>query len=135
MLPNNIYDLEKDKFCETESGETAVRVCLDDSQIGFLKYEITIGANATVVADVNLLTSFSRLDYILNFKDSPVTVTKSLKLAVQNSGGSLTDTVSERLGGAINILINVTDDSVDAFLEITNNESFPLTMTYLKSKI
>jgi len=99
------------------------------------KFTVTIPASSTVVVDTNLLSSFSRIDYILNFKNSPVTVTKSLKCIFQNNGGNLTDSVSERMGGPINVAVNGTDDSVDAFLEISNNESFPLTMTFLRSII
>ena len=135
MMSPNIKDREFDKFEETLSGETAVRVIVDSSSIGFTKSELIIPASSTTVIDTNLLTSFSRLDYIINFKNSPVTLTKSLKLVVQNNAGSLTDTVSERMGGAINVLLNVTDDSIDSFLGVTNNESFPLTVTFLKSKL
>jgi len=59
--------------------------------------------------------------------------TKGLELAVQNNNGELTDSVSVRLGGALDVLANVTDDSVDMNLEIVNNEDDDVTLTYLKS--
>jgi hypothetical protein len=66
-------------------------------------------------------------------KDNPTTVTKSLKLTVQNNAGSLKDSVSERLGGPINAAVNVTDDAVDAMIEVTNNEAFDIYVTFLKA--
>lgn len=147
--PNNQKDNDRRSLRPDSNGDAARNIisadlsaklqeildALSGDAIGFIKSEIIIPANTMVVADVNLLSSFSRLDYIMNFKDSPVTVTKSMKVVVQNDSGALTSSVSERMGGAINVLINVTDDSVDAFLEVTNNEAYPLTMTFLKSKI
>lgn len=149
-ISNNILDRDKAAYKENETdGGLDRRVTdvttqgkldevinlLEDNALVFSKSTVVIPASTMVVVDTNLISSFSRLDYILNFKDSPVTVTKSLRLAVQNNGGSITDTVSERLGGTIDVLIDVTDDTVDTFLEITNNEAFALTMTFLKSKI
>ena len=115
--------------------ETRVAVVLEGEQtIAWLSFgPVIVGAGQTVVIDTNLLSSFSRIDYILNFKDSPVTVTKSLKLVVQNNAGTITDTVSERLGGSIDLDVDVTDDAVDAFLEITNNEAYDVTVTFLRS--
>lgn len=107
----------------------------EEGGAGFTKSTIIIPASSMLVVDTNLLVSFTRLEYILNFKDDPITVTKSLRLIGQNNGGVVTDTVSERLGGPINVLVDLTDDSVDAFLEITNNEVFDLTLTMLKNKI
>lgn len=117
--------------------EDALRVCLVDAASGapWTKSEIVIPASSTVTADINLLTSFSRLDYFLNFKDVPTTVTKSLKYVVQNDAGTLTDAVSERMGGSINVSVACSDDGVDQFLEITNNEAFALTLTMNKSAI
>ena len=94
---------------------------------------LTIPAGQTVVVDTNLLSTFSRIDYILNFKDTPITVTKSMKLVVQNDSGNVTDMVSERMGGSINIQVSATDDSVDAFIQITNNEAFDLELTFLRA--
>ena len=76
----------------------------------------------------------SPADYILNFKDDPITVTKSLRLALQNNAGTLTDIVSERQGGAIDLSVDVTDDGVDAFVEITNSEAYDVTVTFLRAK-
>jgi hypothetical protein len=98
-------------------------------------FTVIVPALSSIVADTNLLSSFSRIDYILNFKDDPVTVTKSLKLIVQNNGGSVSDSVSERKGGPISVTVGVSDDSIDAFLDITNNESFDLTLTFLRVRI
>ena len=123
---------------DPNDGGTNRRVTVMDVRDGALpwtKSEVIVPASSTVVIDTNLLTSFSRLDYILNFKDDPVTVTKSLKLVVQNDSGTLSEIVTERMGGSIDVDVDVTDDAVDAFVEITNNESFDLTVTFLKSKI
>lgn len=103
--------------------------------VSYIKSEIIIPANSTVVADVNLLASFTRLEYIMNFKDSPLTVSKSLKMVGLWNGSVLIDTVSERQGGPLNVSVDLTEDSVDAFLSVQNNESFNLTLTLLKSKI
>ena len=94
---------------------------------------VTVPASSTAILDTNLLSTWSRIDYIINFKDSPVTVTKSLKLVAQNNAGTITDMVSERMGGPINVAVAVTDDGVDGFLEVTNNESFDLTVTFLRA--
>lgn len=96
---------------------------------------LTIPAGNTAVVDTNLLSAFSRIDYIINFKDSGATVTKSMKLVAQNNAGVLTDSVSERMGGSIDVLVNVTDDAVDAFLEITNNEAFDIEVTFLRAVV
>jgi len=94
---------------------------------------LVIPASSTVVVDTNLLSTFSRIDYIINFKDDPITVTKSMKLVAQNNAGTVTDMVSERMGGSIDVAVSVTDDSVDAFLEITNNEIFDVVVTFLRA--
>lgn len=138
-LDQSICDREYNKFKENpDDGGTDVRVCLTGAStdvLPFQKFETTVSASSTAVIDTNLLSSFSRIDYIINFKDSPVTVTKSMKVVVQNNAGTVTDSVSERMGGPINVSIDNTDDAVDQFLEITNNESFDLTVTFLKAKI
>ena len=132
-------DREFAKFKKNENdGGIDVRVCITDSAndaLAFQKFTTTIPASSTTTIDTNLLSSFSRIDYIINFKDNPVTVTKSMKVVVQNNAGTITDSVSERMGGPINVQIANTDDAVDQFLEITNNESFALDVTYLKAKI
>ena len=56
-----------------------------------------------------------------------------MKLVAQNNAGNVTDMVSERMGGPINLAVNMTDDAVDAFLEITNNEAFDVEVTYLRA--
>lgn len=94
---------------------------------------LIIPPTSTVVVDTNLLSSFSRIDYVLNFKDDPITITKSLKLVAQNNAGTVSDMVTERMGGNMDIAVNFTDDSVDGFLELTNNESFAVTLTFLRA--
>lgn len=128
---------ENQSFDLTSDGLVARRVLVYPSdQLGaFEKSEITLPANSTLSVDVNLLSTFTRINYVLNFKDSPLTVSKSLKVQVQNNGGSVTDSVSERLGGPVDVLVAVTDDSIDQFLDLTNNESFALTVTFLKQRI
>lgn len=131
----NTRDNEQKKFQADTAGNTAVNVIVaPGSAGGYTAFgPITVSASSTLVVDNTLLSTFSRLDYILNFKDNPITVTKSLKLAVQNNAGDLKDSVSERLGGPINVDVDVTDDAVDAMLEITNNESFDIEVTFLKA--
>lgn len=133
----NVKDREYSKFVEspTRPEEAAVEVVIGNTTaLGYLSFgPITVPASSAMVIDTNLLSTFSRLEYILNFKDSPITVTKSLKLIVQNNAGTLTESVSERLGGSIDVDIDVTDDAIDAFIEVTNNESFDLTVTFLRA--
>ena len=133
----NVKDRENSKFVEspTRPGEAAVEVVIgNESGLGYILFgPIIVGASSTIVVDTNLLSTFSRLDYIINFKDDPITVTKSLKLVSQNDAGTLSNLVSERMGGAIDVEVDVTDDAVDAFLEITNNESYDVTVTYLRA--
>lgn len=132
---DNKRDNEQRSFVPDANGNVARNVVVaPGSAGGYTAFgPITVGAGLTVVVDTTLLSSFSRLDYILNFKDNPVTVTKSLKLAVQNNAGSLKDSVSERLGGPISLSVDVTDDAVDAMIEITNNEAFDIEVTFLKA--
>ena len=138
-ISKNLTDREKAAFIENPvDGGTDKRVAITqviNDALAWSKFEVTVSASSTAVIDTNLLSSFSRIDYIINFKDDPVTVTKSLKVVVQNDAGDVSDVVSERMGGRIDVSVDVTDDAVDAFLEITNNESFDLTVTFLKSKI
>ena len=132
---SNTKDNEQRKFQPDNDGNTAVNVIIaPGSAGGFTPFgPITISASQTLVIDTTLLSSFSRLDYIINFKDNPVTVTKSLKLVVQNNAGTLRETRSERLGGPINTTIDVTDDAIDAMISITNNEAFDIEVTFLKA--
>ena len=141
--------LENDKFARNDNNKIVVRV--EDESAGDLLDQIlaalgggstavwsrfgplVIPASSTVVVDTNLLDDFSRIDYILNFKNDPTTVTRSLKLVVQNSGGNVTDMVSERMGGSIDVNVNVPDDGLDAFLEIVNNEAFDVTINFLRA--
>jgi hypothetical protein len=140
-MANNVYesdvtrDNEQRKFRADGNGDTAVNVIVaPGSAGGYTAFgPITVGAGLTVVIDTTLLSTFSRLDYIINMKDNPVTVTKSLKLIVQNDAGSLKDSVSERMGGPINAAVDVTDDAVDAMIEVTNNEAFDIYVTFLKA--
>jgi hypothetical protein len=128
-------DNEQRSFRPDSNGDVARNVIIaPGSAGGFTPFgPVIVSASSSLVVDATLLSTFSRLDYILNFKDNPVTVTKSLKLIVQNDAGSLKDSVSERLGGPINVLVDVTDDAVDAFLQITNNEIFDIEVTFLKA--
>jgi hypothetical protein len=97
------------------------------------KTTLVIPPSTTQTIDVTLISTFSRIDYIVNFKN-PSDVTKSMKIVVQNDAGNISDVVSERMGGALDVLLNVTDDSVDTFLEITNNELTALTITFLRAQ-
>jgi hypothetical protein len=136
-------------FALNNQGKTARRV-IDDDAITVLNQilsalgggsgtvwerfgPLNVPASSTVVVDTNLISSFSRIDYILNLKDDPVTVTRSQNLVVNNNAGTISDQVSNRAGGSIDVSIQVTDDAIDAFLEITNNESFDLTLTFLRA--
>ena len=132
---DNTRDNEQKKFQPDSDGNTAVNVLIaPGSSIGFSPFgPLIVSASSSLVIDTNLLSTFSRLDYIINFKDSPVTVTKSLKLVIQNDAGLLTDMVSERMGGAIDVDVIVTDDAVDAFVTIDNNEIFDVTITFLRA--
>jgi hypothetical protein len=110
-----------------------IKIAAVNNSIGFiLNGPVTIGPGTTIV-DTTLLSTWSRLDYIINFKDNPITVTKSLKLIAQNNAGTITDSVSERMGGPINVQVSLTDDAIDGFLSITNNEAFNLDVTFLKA--
>ena len=134
-----IKDREFNKFKENQFDDGVdVRVCITDqanNALPWTKSEVVVPASSTVVIDTTLLSTFSRIDYIINFKDSPVTVTRSFKLVVQNDGGTVSHVISERMGGSIDADIDVTDDAVDAFVEVTNNESFAVTVTYLRAAI
>jgi hypothetical protein len=132
---DNQKDNDQRSFVPDADGNSARNVVIAPGSAGgyFPFGPITVGAGLTVVIDTTLLSTFSRLDYIINMKDNPTTVTKSLKLTVQNNAGSLKDSVSERLGGPINAAVNVTDDAVDAMIEVTNNEAYDIEVTFLKA--
>lgn len=154
IIPNkDARQLEQDNFAYQGDGSDntkVVRRVEDEEALSLLQQILTalgggsasvwtrsstliVDAGQTLVVDVTLLSAFSRIDYIINYKDNPVTVTRSQKLTVQNNAGTITETVSERLGGSIDAPINVTDDSVDCFIEITNNELFDIEVTFLKA--
>ena len=87
-----------------------------------------------MVADTVLLANFTRIDYQLTFKDTPVTVTKSLRLVANNNAGTVTTTVSERQGGSINVAVDVDDgDAVNGNLQITNNEAYDIELNFLRA--
>ena len=132
---DSVKDNDQRSFRPDANGDVARNVIIaPGSAGGFTAFgPVTVGAGLTVVIDTTLLSTFSRLDYIINMKDNPVTVTKSLKLRVQNNAGNLTDSVSERLGGPINAAVDATDDSIDAMIDVTNNETFDIYVTFLKA--
>lgn len=142
-LSRNYADNEKNRFKEDSNGDVAVNICgqqlqdlidlLTANSLIWTRTIVVIPAGQTLVVDNNLLNSFSRLKYILNFKGDTSGETKGLELTVQNNNGSLDDVVTTRLGGSLNTNINVTDDSIDMFLEITNNESEDLTLSFIKN--
>jgi hypothetical protein len=108
-IPNQIKDREYQKFKEDANGDTAVNICSSQLQelIDLLtvnsliwnKFEVVVPASSIVVVDVNLLTSFSRIKYFLNFQGQTSLTTKGLDLTVQNNNGTLSDSVATRLGG------------------------------------
>jgi hypothetical protein len=134
-------------FKDTDTGKTYQRVrdnaaiielqsivsLLNISGLAWTKSTLTIPANSTVTADVTLLSSFNRIDYILDFVKVSDSSTKSMTLIVQNNAGTVSDSVTNRLGGSINLALNVTQNLVDEFLDVTNNESSALTLTMLKA--
>jgi len=132
---DNQKDNDQRSFVPDGDGNAARNVLIaPGSAVGYLPFgPVTVGAGLTVVIDTVLLSTWSRLDYIINFKDNPITVTKSLKLQAQNNSGVVTDSVSERLGGPINVQTTMDDDAVDGLLTITNNESFDLDVTFLRA--
>lgn len=106
---------------------------LSPNGLAWTRSVVSIPANSTVTVDVTLLSSFSRIDYILDFLKVSDNSTKSLSLVVQNNAGTISDSVSNRLGGSINLAVNVTQNLVDEFLDVTNNEASALTLTFLKA--
>lgn len=134
---------EDKKFVADGDGNTAVNIfgeqltqiiaLLTANNLLWTKTEVVIPAGATVVVDNNLLVDFSRIKYFLNFKNDVTLETLGLDLTVQNNAGTITETVATRLGGPLSIIRNVTDDSVDMFLEITNNETDSVTLTFIKN--
>lgn len=101
--------------------------------LAWQRFTVNIPANSTTVIDNNLLNDFSRINYIINFKGMTSNSTKGFELAVQNNNGSLSDTLSVRLGGPLQVFANVTDDSVDMFLEIQNDESEVVTVSFIRN--
>lgn len=93
----------------------------------------TIPAGGTLVVDKISLNDFSRIKYLMSFKDASTNSTKGFDLNVQNNNGVLTESVNNILGASLNILTNVTDDGVDMSLEITNNELNNIELSFLRS--
>lgn len=140
---DNERDNQQRSFKPDSNGDAARNICgsqlqdlvdlLTANNLIWTKTVVVIPANTTVVVDNNLLNDFSRIKYFLNFKGVSTSSTKGYDLTVQNNAGTVTDTLSTRLGGPLSLNINVTDDSVDMFLEIANNESEDLTLSYIKN--
>lgn len=142
-LSPNQQDNEKRKFKADANNDVAVNICgeqlqqlielLTANSLIWTQTIVVIPASSTVIVDNNLLNDFSRLKYIANFKGNTSGETKGLELSVQNNMGTLTETMSVRLGGSLDFNINVTDDSIDMFLEIVNNETEDLTLSFIKN--
>lgn len=142
-VSRQIKDNEQRKFQPDSNGNVAVNVIgpqlqeiIDLLTVNGLIWQrvvVTIPSSSSVIVDNNLLNDFSRIKYFLNFKGLTSSSTKGLDLTVQNNAGAVSDTVATRLGGPLDILTNVTDDSVDMFLEIVNNETESVELSFIRN--
>lgn len=94
---------------------------------------VTIPSSGTLIVDTVPLTSLNRAKYFLNFKGVTTSSTKGLDLTIQNNNGALTEVVTHKLGEALDVFVNVGDNGVDMGIEIVNNESESLNLSFIKN--
>ncbi len=99
------------------------------------KFTDSITSSNTLTVDTVLLSSFTRIKYFITVKGLTSGNTKGLDLTVQNDAGTLTETVTHRLGSLANISVNITDDATDMFLDINNNSVENVQVTILRATL
>jgi hypothetical protein len=99
----------------------------------WIKKTITIDPSSTIIVDIIPIADFSRIKYFITYLGLLTGSSKGLDLVVQNDNGNVTNSVSSRLGGNLNISTNVSTDGVDMSLEVINGETEGLNLTFIKN--
>lgn len=95
----------------------------------------TIPATSVKVVDRVALSSFTRLEYIVEMRDTTSNKTKGFKFSVQNDETDLSDVLTAKVGNEINIEIYAKVNGSDCEIELTNNESFDLAVSFARLKL
>lgn len=94
-----------------------------------------VNASSTKTIDTVPLTDFRRIDYSVALSNDSEGKTRSFDLTVINEGGTLTESVKDKLGKNINYAVNVSVNGGNLELDITNNEIFNIDVDYTKIAI
>lgn len=92
----------------------------------------TISIGATVTVDSILLASFHMVRYIIELHNDTATRTKGFELSVVREGGALKDSLYNKLN-QLNIGVNTVPVSGSMELQLTNNESFPVSVNLIRT--
>lgn len=96
------------------------------------KATAAVSGSSTIVIDTTALADFSSLKYILSFNNDIEEVTKKYELSIVRKGSTISDSIYARLGSALNLAINSNINGSNLELEIINNETFDLSISYAK---
>lgn len=92
-----------------------------------------IPAGQTLDLDTLDFSTFSTIDYILSFKNSDETLTKSLRLFARKSAlGNVEESVSARLG-ALALEISTAVEGSTLKLKVKNNELFTINASFARA--
>ena len=99
------------------------------------KKEETVLATSSKVVDLLALSSFSKLEYIVEYRDTTSSKTKTLKMAVTNGDTEVCDSVYAKQGDPMDIAITARRTASNFELEITNNEAFDIDLSFARLKL
>jgi hypothetical protein len=101
----------------------------------FEKTEDIINSGNTNTIDTDLKTSFTRIKYFITAKGLTSGESKGLDLTVQNDAGTITETVTHRLGGLSGVFFNIVDNATDIDLDVQNTTLEDIQVTVLKTTL
>ena len=93
------------------------------------KFNRSVPASTTYIADSLALSSFNSLEYIINYKHSVTSKEKSLKMTVVKDDTVLNDSVYAKVGAPLSVGINAVINGSDLELKVTNSETSIIEMS------
>ena len=87
----------------------------------------------TVIVDSLDKTKVYSAGYHINIRNADNSLSKTLKVDVNRSEGSVKENIYSLLGDSLNVYVNTNVSVTDFELIIENNELFPVTVTIQRS--
>lgn len=113
--------------------ESGQKIQVDQFLVGsWNKLSDTVPALASKNIDSVDLADFNSLDYIITIFNDTENVARRFQVSAIREGGTIKDEIFGRMGSLSNILVNVDTSGSVANIEIVNNNSYELSVSFAK---